>query len=222
MKKQIIKKCLSFIVIIIFFVSIIAINNSCSKGTSTDTGIKNNPLGSTIIYKDLNPDSVITCNSAYSLDLNNDGIDDFIIKTVCYNVKCDARIACGIGIINAANAVPANGSNNGINYTMSPDYAASLDSLTIIDSSSNWSYNTIPALSMYALSSCRCGNYYSYGPWYIHGNVDRYTGLKLVKGGNAYYGWVRLNANTNPVKLIVKDYAYNSSPNQPIIAGQKK
>jgi hypothetical protein len=52
------------------------------------------------------------------------------------------------------------------------------------------------------------------------GKGDKYVGLKLVTGGNTYYGWVRVNVNANCDTLIVKDYAYNSTAGALITAGE--
>lgn len=59
-----------------------AINSSCKKVTTAESGKIDTLTSSTIIYTDVNPDSAISGNSAYNLDLNNDGIYDFTIKTV--------------------------------------------------------------------------------------------------------------------------------------------
>jgi len=52
-------------------------------------------------------------------------------------------------------------------------------------------------------------------------SVDRYLGLKLIVGANTYYGWARMQVvfGTQPT-CIIKDYAYNTIPNQPILAGE--
>ena len=51
---------------------------------------------------------------------------------------------------------------------------------------------------------------------------DRYVGVKFNMGANTHFGWVLVNFQTvgNTRKIIVKSYAYNSSPNTQILAGQ--
>lgn len=64
----------------------------------------------------------------------------------------------------------------------------------------------------------QCGNSTS-GVW--PNLIDHYLGLKLIVGSNTYYGWARMQINLlNPTSCIIKDYAYNSIPNQPILAGE--
>lgn len=51
---------------------------------------------------------------------------------------------------------------------------------------------------------------------------DRYIGVKFRIGTNTYFGWVLVNFQTvgGSRKIIVKSYAYNSTPNAQILAGQ--
>lgn len=55
---------------------------------------------------------------------------------------------------------------------------------------------------------------------------DHYLGLQITVGASTFYGWAHLNVvvpgvyPTFQVYFRVKDYAYNSIPNQPILAGQ--
>ena len=59
---------------------------------------------------------------------------------------------------------------------------------------------------------------YSPGLW--HYVVDKYLAQKIQVAGNIYYGWARLDAGGDGLDLTIKDYAYNSIPNQAILAGQ--
>lgn len=67
---------------------------------------------------------------------------------------------------------------------------------------------------------------YAVGPW---ANVkDRFLGIEFHFGGQTYYGWAELSvdadANTDPEGLhldtLLEGYAYNTVPNQRILAGQ--
>ncbi len=53
-----------------------------------------------------------------------------------------------------------------------------------------------------------------YGPWY---DVDRYLGLKFFIKGKAHYGWAQVSSG-HPVEVV--NYAYETIPNKPIIAGK--
>lgn len=79
---------------------------------------------------------------------------------------------------------------------------------TAINSSSNWGNSSLNPLIAD-----------TYGPNF-QGAGDRYVGCKFTLGTNTHYGWVRVSFDTN-LTLIVKDYAYESTPNTPINAGDK-
>lgn len=50
-------------------------------------------------------------------------------------------------------------------------------------------------------------------------NDDAYLAVKINWGGNTHYGWVRIM--WNGTNFIYKDYAYNTTPNEAINAGQQ-
>ncbi len=219
MKKQIKTKQVSCLMTIIFSVLILATISSCTKEATADMGLTATKEKSTIIYTDVNPDSEIIANDTFNLDLNHDGIYDFILATTYHKKKCLGNPrTCGTADEYIISVTPVSGSNNGIIYKIADYLARPLDSLAVIDSSGQWSYITIRPLILSSHNNCRCGGFTNEGLW---GNVTKYLGLKVIKGPKVYYGWVRLNVNISPAKLIVKDYAYNGSPNRPILAGQR-
>ncbi len=64
--------------------------------------------------------------------------------------------------------------------------------------------------------------YATVGPWL---NVEnRYLGLKFFIKGQVHYGWARLNVKAAGMKItaILTGYAYETIPNQPIVAGKTK
>ena len=55
---------------------------------------------------------------------------------------------------------------------------------------------------------------------YWPGATDKYLALKLIVGTNAYYGWARFDVVATSSTFTIKDYAYESTPNTCIQAGQ--
>ncbi len=54
---------------------------------------------------------------------------------------------------------------------------------------------------------------------YFQGSTDAYAGIRLESGGNYYYGWLHIqNFGLNLGQI--SEWAYESSPNTPILAGQ--
>jgi hypothetical protein len=228
MKKEFNKMLLSFSVIIIF--SVLIFNVSCSKNTNQNSGqtITGNAK---IIYTDVSPDSaILSTTDSFNLDLNNDGITDFVFKRTTYGGECGGDDLFGYGYryyINLS-VVPANGKNE---VMTNGDYALALDSATAIIADSIWTTVSQTLINGMVSALGRCNGL----PAYPSGNwisvSERYLGLKFIKDNNTYYGWARLSssyARKLPGVFIIgghltlKDYAYNSIPNQPILAGQTK
>ncbi len=176
-----------------------------------------------IVYTDVIPDSSTavsanpgqTITEYYDLDLNNDATIDFRIKAFAFKQQ-PSSLACNVM------AAPLNG--NAIKDTLSNSETvtiplivnAVIDSNLLVDQS--WQTSGWQKLRAYASSSIYPGL------WVV--NSDNYLGLRLLQAGQTYYGWVRLWVNVPSAgpgsfaSFIVRDYAYNSIPNQPILAGE--
>jgi hypothetical protein len=148
-----------------------------------------------IVYTDI-PDA--TPNATFSLDLNNDGNVDFMLYFG--GSAGTAGVLCSPQQNNAyaGNAV-------GSDY-----FAWALESsASICDSLDTWYGTNYPG-------TLGLGSSTGYWP----GATDRYLALKLIVGANTYFGWVRLDVLPTSTSFTVKDYAYNSTPNACIQAGQ--
>ncbi len=217
MKKQLLKKLSALIIICVILFSL----SGCQKEIGTNDPINANAkiAGLNIIYTDVNPDSTIRANPSqqYSLDLNNDGVSDFTFSVSGGTSRCSGE--CG-GHQSSVKVSPTSGSRNKIEVNGGiPGYPLALDTLNIIDNSDLWAAASGQTLRYYR--SCSCGSSAAYGNW--NNSTDKYLGLKLIKGTNTYYGWVRLSVNVSfGAILIIRDYAYNSISNKAILAGQRK
>ena len=141
----------------------------------------------------------------YIIDLNNDTINDFkIIYIGSQNVLRFQDYS----------------SNQVLGSIVGPyQYPFALDNNTIINSSQNtWMNDSFQILNW---NSCAFPN----NNWC---NVtDKYLGLrfKVLNGpgpgdDQTFYGWARINVPLDPSGWIIKDFAYNSTPDAPINAGQ--
>jgi len=166
-----------------------------------------------IIYTDVNPDvSINTNGGVYALDLNNDGITDF---NITYATTMFA------GQTNKFIRITPLGANK-VGNDLSYPYPSALLPNTLIDASSfSWLSTANQSLiSRIWFQVPRTGAWIwqNRGNW--NGASNKYVPLQLSHNSQKFYGWARLDAATNAVSFTVKDYAYNSIPNQPILAGQ--
>ncbi|MFI5219411.1 MAG: T9SS type A sorting domain-containing protein [Bacteroidia bacterium] len=173
-----------------------------------------------IVYTDVNPD--LTSTGAYNLDLNNDGINDFVIKhtsSLAIGLFCPG----GTRTNNAVRVTPL-GSNQVLDTIYSAvNYSRKLLLNTVIDSSTLTWKNDSNQIIRTSTFSCfgGAGGYHwvnsTSGYWL--GSTDGYLGLKLIFSGNTYFGWLRMSVPSTAISFALKDYAYNSVPNQFILAG---
>lgn len=154
--------------------------------------IFSNRLNAQIIYTDI-PDA--TPNVTYPLDLNNDGIVDFLIQfEAAFKAMCKPQ-----------NSNAYSGEFVGGEYL---PWALSASS-HICDTLATW-YDANHPGTMASGTSI--------GHWLR--KTDKYLALKLVVGTNTYYGWARLDFLFISGSFTVKDYAYQSTPNACIESGQ--
>lgn len=195
--------------------------------------LKSNELSSEVIYTDVDPDIELTDGSStFYIDLNNDLIQDFhfFVRYASYggyytsgginyipehhNYKI--RVFTD-GISFTGNSLAGTlfeyGTTSSIGYKALP-YAIAINSL--INSSVNfvgWHSQTM------AYSTESFGFTYFGGNWYPE-VLDHYLGVRFMDSDeNTHYGWIRCDVKDEGRTLVIKDFAYETEPDYPIIAG---
>ena len=213
----------------LLFMSVLLLTVSCAKSedletivnetpNDNETPIDNNPPIDTtptidntslIVYTDIEPDFVSDeQNTVYDLDLNNDGIVDYTLN-LFDDYPNDWLL------INSPNNI------NGI-ISVTPWYANTvpLDNgreIYILD----WFIygQTYENWGVFTTGNCFAGEPSCSYDW--KDKNDKFLGLRFLINGKTHYGWARIDV-TSATQWIIKDYAYNATPNMPILAGQKE
>ena len=169
-----------------------------------------------IVYTDVTPDQVISATTIpsmedYNIDLNNDGISDYKISCSRSGGICPLAPSSRLYInFISDSALNSNAVVTGtsITYPLAMNLNDSISSGLSFSSFGYLRRNT---------SGGPCTG--TFGVWSY--SIDRYLGLKLIVGANTYYGWARMQIDvvTGIPSCTIKDYAYKSIPNQPILAG---
>ncbi len=170
-----------------------------------------------IVYTDVMEDDTLQDNEIYLLDLNNDGLADF-------KFRCNSFF--NNGSYNNSHGFIADGNNynqnqmEGILFGGFSPRVYVLNQNDTISSGKSWLENShVELLYFKEWNDWHDGSSsgtVSIGYW--KNKVNRYVGLKLMEGADTLYGWARLDV-LNYKFVIVKDYAYDSIPNEPIHAG---
>lgn len=164
-----------------------------------------------IVYTDVNPDESYDdiqdangFDAIAILDLNNDATIDFLVAgrdTTISGSRIRFTLVAPYGTGNAvAGETPT-----------SFDYALALDAGNMIDNTLNW----IAATNTMAYNVASANPYQE--NW--NGVSDKYLGLQFLVGANTHYGWARLDVQSIGDVFTLKDYAYNSTANAGIVAG---
>ena len=157
---------------------------------------------------------VINANQTYRLDLNHDGIADFVLKDFFATNSGDsggslnvlpkrsanevwAAQHCTSGTVRLCAAALPKGTKIGSKGSFRPDYPAG----EVMAASDIHGYRT--------------------GAWF---NVTRYLGLKFVIKGKTHFGWARLAVSVQHFTFTatLTGYAYETIPGKAIIAGATK
>jgi hypothetical protein len=160
-----------------------------------------------ILYTDVEPDTLTEAGGIYVLDLNNDGSADFKFNML-QTFSGDGYQARVIGY---GNNLILRDLDDWPGSWQQYQYAAALQSGSLIDAADSFKHQEI--LGTFYMN----GN--DFGDWV--GVDGLYLGLKLVSGGNSYYGWARLSLNATWSELTAIDYALDTVADEGIIAGDK-
>ncbi|TNE74014.1 MAG: T9SS type A sorting domain-containing protein [Bacteroidetes bacterium] len=178
-----------------------------------------------IVYTDVNPDVTVDDDhnanglSAIPLDMDNDSNLDFILgsrdTTINLYGGIDVRYTLVAPAV-AGNAIAfaSTSTYNGNTYYQ----AAALNNGDGINNTLTWA-STTQTMAQEVLFASYPQYNYTLGFW--NGVNDKYLGLRFTTGANTYYGWARLDVGgSNAADVFkLKDYAYQSSPNVAINAG---
>jgi hypothetical protein len=182
-----------------------------------------------IIYTDVIPDQVFTTSGAIChLDLNNDGTDDFLIR-----LFRSAGTGCSSNCSPVLHPHPSYVHINpqaGNGVAVLGDEPRMMAPFTLVDSLASWeesSEQLLSDLSTHCVTwktAHLCFPFLRTGAWASGLSVDssRYLGLRFTAGGSTFYGWARISiphASQSIASFTLKDYAFNSTPDEMILAG---
>jgi hypothetical protein len=177
--------------------------------------ITNAGLFAQIIYTNPSPDITVSNNAIYLLDVNNDGIDDF---KFLHEDSASGLNGNGLGI--AIMHLDAEFLGGMPPQDPTHYYPYKLESNTFIDILANgneWVVKHPDPDAVRVLNLQFNNNTYA-GLW-VFGVIDRYLGIRIRLNGNWHYGWIRLDVNASATSMLIKDWAYEATPNMGIYAG---
>ena len=153
---------------------------------------------------------ILNASSILNIDINNDGITDFMLHNQRYSFSTGPLASYGALIVSGsvrvvgkqqhASAFPAN-------VQIGPGNQFTVGSL-------------VPELEFCSLQ--RTGTIVDKGYWTNAKN--KYLALKFQLNGQSHFGWLRLSLEQTECKItaVLTGYAYETVVNKPIITGKTK
>ena len=171
-----------------------------------------------IVHTDINPDTLITGNGAvYNLDVDNNGVIDFTFNTMSTSFTYPGTPATFVNYSGAYMNPAASGNSMMISSygPMNVPAGSAIGSSGSFTSSGGW-VGLVADIS-YVSSSSTSSYSLTFG-YFL--NTDGFVGLKFQNSANTHYGWARIEVANDGTVLSVKEYAFESTPNTAINAGE--
>jgi hypothetical protein len=182
---------------------ILVLTVSCKKEEIDNPNINHRALNLEMKVSSYNADSEM------SIDINDDGMQDFEIELELYkDSDSDLDYYAEIDYLNSGNEVLTQEINGDA-------YAKQLNSNDLISGGSSTWYSYASILEFERYPGTPDENY-GYA-----GKGDILVGIRFMIGSERHYGWMKLNASSDYKSIIVKELAYEIRPNVEIKAGEK-
>lgn len=178
---------------------------SAAAAAALTTG---SPAAGEVVYTPAH--RAILPQTTYGLDLNQDGIVDFVIKNNFFHYS--SQWDRGWAMVSEPNCKYYS-CENGIESSGGfPPYAACLPGGSLVGPSRS---NFFRLATLYAFTTSQILGFWGSA-------LNRYLGLRFQKDGQNYYGWARLStrySTTSGYVVILSGYAYENVPDTPIVTG---
>ncbi|MCX6271338.1 MAG: T9SS type A sorting domain-containing protein [Bacteroidetes bacterium] len=167
-------------------------------------------LNAQIVYHNVNPDRVLHASETdtMNVDMNSDGTADFIFSLRVYgtgnaNIQCNLESAATTSLVLMTQQP---------NYTQFGYAVALALNAPIAPTDANFHSGVYQAILASIYGAITYGHFGD--------NGEHFLGVKFTVGANDYLGWIRVTGvPSNGSTVTVMDWAYNSTANTQILAG---
>jgi len=172
--------------------------------------------GAQIVYTDINPDTtMIGIPNSFDIDFNGDMTPEFQLKM--YYSSATTMTFARVYPQSSLNEVMATSYVDVLNLNNTISAGQSFYNAGSVVEIDDWE---LDMLELYTGTTTT-----TWGKW-GGTNTDKYIGVKFNLSGNTHYGWIRVDADlsqtsSNNWSITIKDFAYQSTPDSSILAGDK-
>lgn len=184
-------------------------STGCKKDDEENNGKGTNSINSNIEFFDIDDIYVEASSNTNNediieFDINKDGVNDFSLNSYNYFDANEYLTSIhGLNVENGIGSEVVNIGGSGLNF---------VKSISDEEDVKNLNFNH------YVYTGTQYAGYYTEG---IIGKGDKLIGVKFIIKNQTHYGWLKINADNNALKLTLKEMAYNKIAGETIKAGQK-
>ncbi|MBC8173690.1 MAG: T9SS type A sorting domain-containing protein [Chitinophagales bacterium] len=187
-----------------------------------------------IIYTDVVPDEILSDSADFfEIDFNSDALPEFRVGVFLsvfpdfFSLTTDTSKK--YDLINKQVFIYPENDNAVIGYTLSTVsggylvFPLALDDGEGIDEGGDFYEKSIQNMAFYwgvmdFPSAGYSSSYLKIGTW--TGEGAKYVGVRFELDGDNYYGWIRMEVDSNHITTTIYDFAYNAAPETAIETGQ--
>ncbi|MFL2571491.1 MAG: T9SS type A sorting domain-containing protein [Parvicellaceae bacterium] len=175
---------------------------------------------SQVIYTDVNPNLTLQAlnSDSYAVDFNNDSNIDVVIYESEVDTNLNGFLLTFIGgVVNTLGASELVGTDSLI-FGANILFVDTIGVGELIDGSLGYINSNMP--SVFAGAGIRVtATALNTALGEFEANKDGFIGVKFAIAGATHFGWIRVSAAADCYSLIIKDFAYEATPNTGIVAG---
>ena len=193
----------------------------------------NGPSGfNQVVYVDIDPDIILdTPGEQFTLDIDGNGSDDISF----FNSSFDFYMATPWWSYwtrqdLVANIVNENIAIAGLKHydwynTSYQYYPFALENSSLINDKLSFNNASFQLIALHTFFSSGLGTLYGFNCFWMHldstvNEINKYIGFKLIdEVEDTHFGWIRCDVLNIGRTMIIKDYAYELTPDNPILAG---
>ncbi len=186
---------------------------------------------SDVVYTDIEPDIVLANDGEeYTIDLNSDFISDFNFLNRLFSLGGYYTSGGSYEFLKIYERIIARTINDASFAGLEVDYGTTFSSLprfvpyALNDNSSINSELIFQEVNQQLMAFKTTidifGSFIEYGGLWYPEVFDHYLGVRFKDSvENTHYGWIRCDVKDEGRTLVIKDYAYETTPDYPIVAG---
>ena len=177
---------------------------------------------SQVVYTNIQDTSLVNNGDFFDIDFNNDGINDVTINLT--NSQYSTTFSSISIYVNLKSASMSGATSNEVNASFTSGTSSSVSVYEVAALNNNQVINNLNSWYSYGYlggdATIQIGTQTSsIAIGQFPGQGQKFAGVRFFIGNNLHYGWVRLDMSASSDTVTIFDFAYDTTANAAILAG---